>query len=291
MNARILIFAVVLLFAGSATRADAPAPAEVFIVPNFHPASCGWLTDFSTERNYCANSYFDHLDRVRDDPNYAFALSECNTMIAMLKFHPDRVAELKQRIREGRVELVNAFFLEPTINLSGGEALVKTGVEGLRWQEKVFGVRPRFAWTIDVTGVHEQMAQITSGLGLDAMVYTRDNPTGKTMHWLEGPDGSRCLAISPGHYSDWGQVFRTPVPLDRAVLTKLLDDATARLARTPAGAPVLALGGHGDYSLAPACQDYPSAFLSQMKKIAPQTKMHFTGLGAYVDAVLSLIHI
>ena len=286
MNARILIFAVVLLFAGSATRADAPAPAEVFIVPNFHPASCGWLTDFSTERNYCANSYFDHLDRVRDDPNYAFALSECNTMIAMLKFHPDRVAELKQRIREGRVELVNAFFLEPTINLSGGEALVKMGVEGLRWQEKVFGVRPRFAWTIDVTGVHEQMAQITSGLGLDAMVYTRDNPTGKTMHWLEGPDGSRCLAISPGHYSDWGQVFRTPVPLDRAVLTKLLDDATARLARTPAGAPVLVLGGHGDYSLAPACQDYPSAFLSQMKKIAPQTKMHFTGLGAYVDAVL-----
>jgi len=141
MNARILIFAVVLLFAGSATRADAPAPAEVFIVPNFHPASCGWLTDFSTERNYCANSYFDHLDRVRDDP--AFALSECNTMIAMLKFHPDRVAELKQRIREGRVELVNAFFLEPTINLSGGEALVKMGVEGLRWQEKVFGARPR----------------------------------------------------------------------------------------------------------------------------------------------------
>ena len=46
---------------------------QVFVVPNFHPASCGWLTDFSTERNYCAYSYLDHLDRVRDDPNYAFA--------------------------------------------------------------------------------------------------------------------------------------------------------------------------------------------------------------------------
>lgn len=89
----------------------------VYVVPNFHPASCGWLTDWSTERNYCANSYFDHLDRVRDDANYSFALSECNNMIAMLNFRPDRAAELRQRIREGRVDLCNAFFLEPTINL------------------------------------------------------------------------------------------------------------------------------------------------------------------------------
>jgi hypothetical protein len=261
-------------------------PAEVFIVPNFHPASCGWLTDWSTERNYCANDYLDHLDRVRDDPNYAFALSECNNMIAILNLHPDRVAELKQQIREGRVELVNAFFLEPTINLSGGEALVKMGVEGLRWQQQVFGVRPRFAWTIDVTGVHEQMAQIVSGLGLDAMVYTRDNPTGKTMHWFEAPDGSRCLAISPGHYSDWGQVFSTRTPLDSATLIKLLEDAKVRAARTPAGAPVLVLGGSGDYSVAPACTSYPSAFLAQWKGAAPQTKLRFSGLGAYVDAVL-----
>ena len=54
----------------------------------------------------------------------ALPLSECNNLIAMLNFRPDRAAELKQRIREGRVELCNAFFLEPTSNLSGGEALV-----------------------------------------------------------------------------------------------------------------------------------------------------------------------
>lgn len=282
---RVLTIVIVSLFAGVGSAAQPGAPADVFIVPNFHPASCGWLTDWSTERNYCANSYFDHLDRVRDDPNYAFALSECNTMIAMLNFHPDRVTELKQRVLEGRVELVNAFFLEPTINLSGGEALVKMGVEGLRWQEAIFGVRPRFVWAIDVTGVHEQMAQITSGLNLDAMVYTRDNPTPKTMHWLESPDGTRCLAISPGHYADWGPVFSTQNPLDGSTLAKLLDDAKARAARTPAGAPVLVLGGHGDYSLAPARADYPSAFLKQWRQAAPETKVHFTGLGAYADAV------
>ena len=128
-------------------------------------------------------------------------------------FHPDRVAELKQGVREGRVELVNAFFLEPTVNLSGGEALVKMGVEGLRWQQAVFGVRPRFVWAIDVTGVHEQMAQIVAGLGLDALIYTRDNPVASTMHWFESPDGSRCLTFVPGHYSEWGSFFNAQAPL------------------------------------------------------------------------------
>ena len=258
----------------------------IYIVPNFHPASCGWLTDFSTERNYCAYSYLAHLDRVRDDPNYAFALSEVNNQMAIMAFEPQRISELKQRIRQGRVELVNAFFLEPTINLSGGEALVKMGVEGLRWQEQVMGVRPRLYWGIDLTGVHEQMGQIISGLGLDGMVYCRDNPTPKTLHWLESPDGSRCLALSPGGYAEWDAVFSTHDRLGQADLRALLADAQGKTRRTPVGAPVLVLGGAGDYSLPPARKEYPSEFLEQWKQIAPDRELHFTTASKYLDAIL-----
>ena len=161
--------------AATALPALAQQPSAVYVVPNFHPASCGWLTNFSKERVYCANSYFDHLDRVRDDPNYAFVLSEVNNIIAMMNFHPERTAEPKSHIKEGRVELVNSFFLESTINLSSGEALVRLGLEGMRWQQKVLGVRPRFAWCIDVCGTHAQMAQITAGLGLDANAASRSS--------------------------------------------------------------------------------------------------------------------
>ena len=77
------------------------APLEGFIVPNFHPASCGWLTNFSNERVYCANSYLDHLDRVRDDPTYKFVLSECDNLIAIMNFQPERIEEIKQRSQRG----------------------------------------------------------------------------------------------------------------------------------------------------------------------------------------------
>src|ERR1700686_2744172 len=98
-------------------------PRKVFLVPNFHPASCGWLTTFSRERVYCANSYLDHLDRVRDDPQYAFVLSEVNNIIAIMNFQPERIPELKQRAAEKHVKMVNPRFLEWTINLPGREPL------------------------------------------------------------------------------------------------------------------------------------------------------------------------
>ena len=130
-----------VLSSGVAAGAGKDLSREVMVVPNFHPASCGWLTDFSRERNYCANSYLDHLDRVRADETYAFVISEVNNMIAIPNFVPERFEELRQRIASGRVEAVNAFFLESAICLSGGEALVKQGVEGLRWQEAVKDLR------------------------------------------------------------------------------------------------------------------------------------------------------
>ena len=310
MKTRIVLMlgiSMLFLFKILGTTGAADAPRQVFIVPNFHPASCGWLANWSVERNYCANSYLDHLDRVRDDANYNFALSECNNMIAIANFAPQRFEELKQRIKEGRVELVNAFFLEPTINLSGGEALVKMGVEGLRWQQQVLGARPRMIWAIDICGMHEQMAQITAGLGLDALVYCRLNPTGSTLHWLESPDGTRTLAVSPGHYIDWRPLFGAKEPLTEKQLQQLADDIHVRIEplppeldrkrpdagdlrspprRTPDGAPVLILGGSGDYNLAPLCKSYPTRFIEQFKKIAPQYDVKFSTPGKYLDAIL-----
>jgi alpha-mannosidase len=275
---------------------DKPATSRVYlppvyVVPNFHPASCGWLTNWSTERNYCANSYLDHLDRVRDDANYQFVLSECNNMIAIQNFTPERFEELKARIKERRIELPNAFFLEPTINLSGGEALVKMGVEGLRWQQQVMGVSPRFFWGIDICGTHEQMPQICAGLGLDAMIYCRNNPSEKTVFWSEAPDGSQVMTFVPsGHfYSDFGQFFRTAEALTDKQLEELEQDLSKKVAVTPSGLPLLVLGGYGDYSLAPAYHGYPTEFLNQWKKFNPNSDLQFSIFSRYFDVVKSSV--
>lgn len=290
MNRRrfIRLLAAVTGFGSVASRRTFAVPTQrkVYIVPNFHPASCGWLTTFSRERVYCANSYLTHLDRVAKDPHYAFVLSEINNIVAIMNFRPERIPELKQRIREQRVELVNAMFLEPTINLSGGEALVRMGVLGLRWYRQVFDLEPRYAWTIDVCGTHEQMAQIASGLGLDAMIYTRKNPSGKTMYWSVSPDGSKILTLSPGHYSEAQPIFSSKTPLSSDQLTRLEKFFETKDPITPEGAPTLILGGGDDYSVAPLVSEYPSSLLDQWSALNPQTSIQFSTLSKYVDAVL-----
>jgi len=285
-------FATAVTAAAIATCFNVPAfaqfnePREVFIVPNFHPASCGWLTTFSCERVYCANSYLNQLDRVRDDPHYKFLFSEANNLIAIMNFKPERVPELKRRVLERRVELVNAYFLESTIDLSGGEALVRLGVEGLRWYEKVLGVKPRYGWNIDTCGVHEQMPQIAAGLGLEAMVYTRKNPAGKTIFWSVSPDGSQILTLCPGHYAEASSIFTTKEPLDQQQLNDLETMFEKKAGITPDGAPVLVLAGSGDYSLAPSRQSYPTQLLKQWKDARMRNQITFATLSDYLEPIL-----
>ena len=268
-----------------AGAAASPGKRKVYLVPNFHPASCGWLTTFSKERVYCANSYLDHLDRVRDDPAYEFVMSEVNNIIAIMNFQPERIPELKHRVAEKRVELVNGYFLESAINLSGGEALVRLGVEGLRWYQQVFGLKPRYSWNIDVCGTHDQMAQIASGLGLEALVYTRKNPTGKTMYWTVSPDGSRILTLSPGHYSEASAIFDAKAPLTANELTKLESFFDGKEAKTPESAPILVLAGSGDYALAPSVKQYPTEFLKDWNQTVPDRQVQFSTLSKYIDSV------
>ena len=290
-NRREFLTALAATALAGTIRAQSSAQVrEVFLVPNFHPASCGWLTTFSRERVYCANDYLDHLDRVRDDPNYNFAMSEINNIIAIMNFQPDRIPELKQRVREKRVELVNGYFLESAINLSGGEALVRLGVEGLRWYRKVFGLKPRFSWNIDVCGTHDQMPQIAAGLGLEALVYTRKNSTGKTIYWSVSPDGTKILTLSPGGYSEAQPIFTTKTPLDTGQLQKLEAFFDEKEPITPEGAPILVLAGGDDYTLAPLVKEYPSALLLQWSVAEPQRKIQFTTLSKYLDTILPGIH-
>ena len=269
----------------TANKSDKAANRDVYIVSNFHPASCGWLADFSKERVYCVNSYLSHLDRVRDDPQYQFVMSEINNIIGIMNFRPERIPELKQRVAEKRVELVNGFFLESTINLSGGEALVRIGAEGLRWYEKMFGIRPRFAYCIDTCGVHDQMAQIAKCLGLQALIYTRRNPTAKTLYWTVSPDGSRILTLCPGHYSEASSIYESKDVLTNDQLDKLENEFAAKEKVTPAGAPILILGGGGDYSLAPPVKTYPTALLKQWKEPGTRHNIQFSTLSKYLDSV------
>ena len=294
---RKLLLRILILSLGTGTvsgQQDYGLRTPVYMIPNFHPASCGWLADFSTERNYCANSYFAHLDRVAEDSAYRFVISEVNNMIAMLNFRPERFEELRRGIKDGRIEPVNAMFLELSPNLSGGEAIVRMGVNGLRWQEEMLGYRPRFNWLIDITGMHEQMAQIGKGLGLEAQVYCRNNISGNLLHWAESPDGSTLLSISGGHYMNdpftctdkEGYLLPDSIIRQKAEPVKKQEIIRGNMKlKVPAWSPYLVLQGKGDYSIPPENPSYATDVRKKWKELFPNSELKFTTLSDYYDRI------
>lgn len=267
------------------------------VVPNFHPACMGWLAPYYVERSYCLYSYLDHQDHALKDPDYRYVLSEIPHLITMIERHPERLTELQKLIRQGQTEMVNAFVLEPTINLSSGETLVMQGVEGLRWYRQIMNLKPRHCWMIDVCGWHEQMAQIVKGLGLDTFVYSRYNPTGtadslhgiaekmEAIHWLESPDGSRTLAVNPCHYSDAlrKSMSATQALPPQEVLQEVGDLVKQQRSRFPDGAPLLAFAGQGDYSLSFYYKGYPAELLRIWRESKPDAGLRFSTLSQWYD--------
>jgi len=274
------------ILCGLSALAASPHPLTIYLAPNTHGTVSGWLVDFDSERSHVVNNYLSHMDRVAADPNYAMAFSEVPNLMVLMQFTPDRLAQLQRQVKQGRLELVNGFFLEPSISLSGGEALVQMGVLGLRWYDEVFGKRPRFSWMIDVCGTHRQMPQIVSGLGLDALFFSRDNPAPQSAFWWRSPDGSRTLAVCLGRgYASTSRMFKTAEPLTGAEMKNMRDFFEQDRQFSPSKTSIFVPVGGGDYSLAPKRATYPSELIETWQRRYPDTRLRFAVPGAYVDAL------
>lgn len=257
----------------------------VFIVPNTHGTIGGWLVDFDTERNYVLNNYLEHLALAEASPAYRFVWSEAPNLISLLELEPAREAALRRMMAAGRAELVNGFFLESDVTLTGGETLTQLGVHGVRWHERVFGVRPKFGWAIDITGAHRQLPQITAKLGFEALVFTRNNPAGKTAFWWRAPDGTRSLAVTAQAYMEMRELFRATDPGDEAAHAAVRQAVEARLPFSPSPRLALFLAGASDYSLPPALGPRVEEFLAQWRRRAPETELRFGTMADYLEAL------
>lgn len=270
---------------GPATTPPAPAAraAQVIVVPEAHGTVAGWLVDFPTERNYMVNNLVAHLDRLAVDPRYTFALTEVPTMIALAELQPDRLAAVRRHLAEGRLDLGNAFYLNTAADLMGGEALVRLGVEGIRWQEAAFGVRPRVAALVDATGLHRQLPQIAARLGLRGLVYTRNNPAGVVTYRWHAPDGSSILTSGIRSYAHWSRLFEFVLPATEGLMRSLERELDEQRRHDRAGVPTLLVAARGDYGGPPVLPEQVGLVLGQWPSRRPHQDVRFGTLSEYFD--------
>ncbi|MCC6446253.1 MAG: alpha-mannosidase [Armatimonadetes bacterium] len=171
------------------------------------------------------------LDRMEEFPDFIFTGSSAAFYAMLARTDPDMLDEIRQRVREGRWEIVGGWWIQPDANIPCGESLVRQALYGQRFFEKELGVRASVGYNPDTFGHAGSLPQILRQAGLDSYVFMRPGPhekdlPGNLFLW-QSPDGSQALACRLSRaYCTWSDDLTEHVLANHAARPGYVSDYT-----------------------------------------------------------------
>ena len=218
--------------------------ATFHLTGNSH-IDAAWLWPWTETVDAVKRTFGSAAQMMNEYPTYTYDQSAAVYSQWMADKYPQLNAEIKQRIDEGRWELVGGMWLEPDLNMPDGESLVRQLLVGQATFQKLYGKTTRIGWNPDSFGYNWQLPQIYKRSGVDyfvtqKMAWNDTNELPFKLFWWESPDGSKVLTYFPHDYANGN--------LDPTRLAK--DLATARK-RSPGMLDMMDLYGVGDHGGGP----------------------------------------
>jgi alpha-mannosidase len=241
-----------------------------------------WLWPRTETVDAVRRTFTTALQLMNEYPNYVFTQSAAQYYAWMADKYPDLNDQIKQRIKEGRWEVVGGMWVEPDLNLPSGESQVRQLLVGQRFFKKEYGVTARIGWNPDSFGYNWQLPQIYKRSGLDYFVtqkmhWNDTNQLPFRLFWWESPDGSKVLTYFP---TDYVHTDLNP--------TRISADFAESAQRNPGTIEHLDLYGVGDHGGGPTRDmlDQGDHWIDQGSK--PDTAvpaMRYTTVQHYFDDV------
>ncbi|MEN0088187.1 MAG: glycoside hydrolase family 38 C-terminal domain-containing protein [Pseudomonadota bacterium] len=147
-----------------------------------------------------ARTYSNVLRLMEADDGYHFSHSQPQLYEYTRQDYPQIFERIKQRVKEGRWEVMGGMWVEPDLNVPSGEALVRQLMLGRQYFESHFGdVETPALWLPDTFGFPGQIPQLMRHAGLkwfltNKLNWNQKNRIPSTTHHWDGIDGSRVLA-------------------------------------------------------------------------------------------------
>ncbi|MGG3468215.1 glycoside hydrolase family 38 C-terminal domain-containing protein [Neobacillus pocheonensis] len=188
-----------------------------------------WLWQWQEGFQETKATFRSALDRMKEYPEFVFTNSSAANYVWIENNEPEMFEEIKQRIKEGRWEIVGGWWVQPDCNLPSGESFVRQGLYGQRYFQEKFGVTAKVGYNVDSFGHHGMLPQILKKSGMDYYIFMRPSPQEKglpgRLFWWESDDGSRVLAFRiPYEYCTWGKDVEKHVRRNAAELKAPFND-------------------------------------------------------------------
>jgi len=132
-----------------------------------------WLWPWTETVEVVRNTFQSVLDLMREYPDFKFTMSSARTYEWMQEKYPDMFEQIKQRVKEGRWEVIGGMWVEPDLNMPDGESLVRQILVGKTYFQKNFGTDIKIGWNPDSFGYNWQLPQIYKKSGIDYFVTSK----------------------------------------------------------------------------------------------------------------------
>lgn len=156
-----------------------------------------WLWKWDESMASIRATFRSALDRMKEDENFIYSFATPPVFEWIKNTDPEMFSEIKERIREGRWELAEGWWVQPDCYGASGESYVRQGLYGQKYLMENFGKYSDGMFQIDSFGHNPQLPQILSKSHIKYYSFVRPEKhhytLEKPMFWWHGIDGSRIL--------------------------------------------------------------------------------------------------
>src|SRR3954462_2765985 len=162
-----------------------------------------WLWQWPEGFQEIRATFRSALDRMTEYPDFIFTCDSAAYYAWIEDIEPAMFEEIRERVAEGRWELVGGWWVEPDCNIPSGESFVRQALISQRFFLDRFGKAATVGYNVDPFGHHAMLPQLLRRAGMDSYVFMRPGPhearlPGPLFRW-ESPDGSSVLAYRLPH--------------------------------------------------------------------------------------------
>jgi len=193
--------------------------ATFHLTGNSH-IDAAWLWPWTETVDVVKRTFGSAAQLMDEYPNYTYTQSGAQYNVWMAEKYPQLNDRIKQRIKEGRWEIVGGMWVEPDLNMPDGESLTRQILVGKRTYKQLYGIDVRIGWNPDSFGYNWQLPQIYKKSGIDYFVtqkmsWNETNQVPLKLFWWQSPDGSKVLSYFPDGY---GNANFSPIRLSNDLL-------------------------------------------------------------------------
>ncbi len=97
---------------------------------------------------------------MKESEDFIFTSSSAASYEWVENNDPVMFEEIRQRVAEGRWNIVGGWWIQPDCNVPGGESFVRQGLYGQRYFKGKFGVTAKVGYNVDSFGHNGMLPQI-----------------------------------------------------------------------------------------------------------------------------------